>query len=476
MLRDFSRRNFLSTLVASAVAYADVALKAAAAKNPDRPNILFIMADDLGKEWISCYGATDIQTPNIDALAAGGMKFRNAYSMPQCTPSRVSLLTGQYPWRTGWVNHWDVPRWGVGYFDWRPRQNTTFARIMKELGYVTCAAGKWQINDFRLEPQVMEKHGFDAWCLWTGYETGNPPSAERYQDPYIHTRAGSGAYEGQFGPDIFTEFLIDFMRQHHEQPMCLYYPMVLPHAPFVPTPDEPDAKGPLDRHKAMVRYMDKLVGRLVDTLDVLGIRERTMVIFTTDNGSGGSITGSINSQAVRGGKSQELESGVCAPFIVNAPGLTPAGVETDALTDFTDMLPTFVELGGGRPPEDMVIDGVSIAPLLLGVTKDSDREWIMAMGHGPARLDEKGVRGVHDCASRVMRDKEYKVWVSTDRKTTRLHHLRADPREETNLVQSDAPEHKAALKKFQAVLDTLPDRDARPRYAPREPNPWDKRE
>jgi hypothetical protein len=94
-----------------------------------KPNILYIMADDLGKEWISCYGAEDIETPNIDALAAGGMKFNNAYSMPACTPSRTTLLTGKYPWRTGWANHWDVPRWGVGYFDWKKKENTTFCPV-----------------------------------------------------------------------------------------------------------------------------------------------------------------------------------------------------------------------------------------------------------------------------------------------------------------------------------------------------------
>ncbi|NDH00015.1 MAG: N-acetylgalactosamine 6-sulfate sulfatase, partial [Opitutae bacterium] len=132
-----------------------------------KPNILYIMADDLGKEWISCYGAEDMETPNIDALAAGGIKFNNAYSMPACTPSRTTLLTGKYPWRTGWANHWDVPRWGVGYFDWKKKENTTFARLMKDLGYATAAAGKWQINDFRIEPQAMKKHGFDDWAMWT---------------------------------------------------------------------------------------------------------------------------------------------------------------------------------------------------------------------------------------------------------------------------------------------------------------------
>jgi arylsulfatase A-like enzyme len=131
----------------------------------DRPNILLILVDDLGKDWIGCYGADGASTPHIDRLAAAGMKFRNAWSMPQCTPTRVTLLTGQYPWRTGWVNHWDVPRWGVGYFDWE--EYTTFARVLRGAGYATAIAGKWQINDFRLEPGALAKHGFDDWCVWT---------------------------------------------------------------------------------------------------------------------------------------------------------------------------------------------------------------------------------------------------------------------------------------------------------------------
>ena len=440
-----------------------------------KPNILFIMVDDLGKEWISCYGAEDIETPHIDALAAGGMMFNNAYSMPQCTPSRATLLTGTYPWRNGFVNHWDVPRWGVGYFDWKQKENTTFARLMKDIGYTTCAAGKWQINDFRIEPQAMKKHGFDDWAMWTGYETGNRPSAERYADAYINTPQGSKTYDGMFGPDIYAKHLIEFMTQNREKPMCLYFPMALTHGPLVATPDEPDAQSPIGKHKAMVRYVDKLVGQLVAALDALGLRERTIVIFSTDNGSTGRITGTRSGQKVKGAKGKESEPGVCQPFIVNCPGLVPAGVETDALTDFTDFLPTFVALGGGTVPADLTVDGVSIAPLILGQANDSDRSWIMALGHGPARLDADGVRGKHDFATRVIRDKTYKVWVSGEKRIIRLHNLKEDPREETNLLDSDLSAHKKALQTFQGVLDTLPNTDARPRYKPRTPNPWDKK-
>lgn len=470
-----SRRTFLKAVSAGVCGFPLVRLMGMDDRSPDRPNILLIMVDDLGKEWISSYGAEDIETPAIDSLAAGGMRFTLAYSMPQCTPTRATLLTGKYPWRTGWVNHWDVPRWGGGYFDWKQKENTTFARLMKDLGYATCAAGKWQINDFRVEPEAMRKHGFDEWCMWTGYETGNDPSGKRYLNPYINTPEGSRTYAGEFGPDVYTDYLIDFMRRHRDEPMCMYFPMALTHGPLVPTPDEPDASEKMDKHKAMVRYTDKLVGRLVGELDRLGIRERTIVVFTTDNGTSGGITGMLNGRPVKGGKGKKTESGTCAPFIVNGPGRVPGGVVTDALTDFTDILPTLVELGGGKVPDDLVIDGVSIAPVILGKKQDSDRDWIMSLGHGPAKLDEKGVRGVNDFATRVIRDKRFKVWVTNEKKIDRIHDLEADPWEETNLIESDVSEHKAALSKLQAVLDSLPDQDARPIYEPRKPNPWDRK-
>lgn len=462
--------------VFSAFVCASIAVSLVAAEKPasEKPNILFIMVDDLGKDWISSYGAEDIATPNIDALAAGGMKFNNAYSMPSCSPSRVTLLTGKYPWRNGFVSHWDVPRWGVAYFDWKKKENTTFARLMKDLGYATCAAGKWQINDFRIEPQALKKHGFDDWAMWTGFETGNPVSGERHYDPYINTPTdGSRTYIGKFGPDIFTDHLINFMRNHKEEPMCLYYPMILAHPPQVSTPDEPDATIHLDKHKAMVRYVDKLVGRLVSTLDELGIRERTIVIFTTDNGTVPGVTGTLNGLRVKGAKGKAVELDVCSPFIVNCPGMVPAGVETEVLTDLSDMLPTFVELGGGQVPEELVIDGTSIAPLILGKNQDSEREWIMALGSGAARLTENGVRGANDFEKRVIRDKQYKVWVSTEKQIIRLHDLREDPWEEKNRLNSGRAEDKKALQKFQAVIDSLPDKDAHIHYEPRASNPWD---
>ena len=446
-------------------------LVAMAAQAERPPNLILILVDDLGKEWISAYGAQDIETPHIDALAASGMRFENAWSMPQCTPSRITLLTGQYPWRTGWVNHWDVPRWGVGYFDWE--LHTTLPQLLRDAGYATAAAGKWQVNDFRIEPAAMRKHGFDDWCMWTGYETGNPPSANRFWDAYINTPDGSKTYDDTFGPDIYADYLIRFLEQHREEPVFLYFPMALTHTPFTTTPDDREAKGKLAQHKAMVRYTDRLVGRIVSAVDDLGLRNDTVIVFTTDNGSTGGITGTRNGRNVSGAKGRKSEPGVCQPFIVSAPGRVPSGSVTSALTDFTDLLPTFLDLAGATQP-DSPLDGASIAPVLRGESDTGPREWIMALGHGPAVRDTLGVRGKQAYASRVLRDDRYKAWVNESREVHQLYDLIADPHEEHNLLESDTPEHAAALANFRALIDQMPHQDARPAYRPRAPQPWDK--
>jgi len=439
----------------------------APAGRPSRPpNILLVMLDDLGKDWVTCCGGGEIETPNVDRLAAGGMRLANAYCMPQCTPTRVTLLTGQYPFRHGWVNHWDVPRWGHGYFDWK--RNPSIARVMKSAGYTTAVAGKWQINDFRVHPDALQEQGFDDWCVWTGGEAGNRASNSRYWDPYIHTRRGSRTYEGRFGPDVFTEFLIDFMRKHRQERMFLYFPMCLTHGPLVSTPLEPDAKGRLERHKAMVRYADHLLGKLIGALESLKLREDTIVIWTTDNGS--AVSGTLHGHKVSGGKAKTTEMGVCVPFIVNCPGRVPQGVVSDALTDFTGLLPTCAELAGAKLPDGCKIDGVSIAGHLLGRVDDSPRRWIMAMGgQNRARLTDKGVENEWYFRDRVLRDNRYKLYVGTDRRPEELIDLRSDPAEEHNLLDSPDPAAQAAVKKFMAAVETFPEKDSDPAYGPPQP-------
>ncbi|MDN5204568.1 sulfatase-like hydrolase/transferase [Fulvivirgaceae bacterium BMA10] len=430
-----------------------------------RPNILFIMLDDLGKEWISTYGAEGIETPTIDELARTGMRFENAYSMPQCTPTRATLLTGQYPWRNGWVNHYDVPRLGHGgRFD--PIMNPSFGRMLRDAGYATCAAGKWQINDFRLEPQAMVNAGFDEYCMWTGGENGGSStkaSQLRYWDPYIHTKKGSKTYEGQFGEDIFSDFIIDFMRKNKENPMLIYYPMCLPHGPLTTTPAEKDAPKE-EQHKAMVRYTDIILKKLISALEELKIRNNTIIVWTTDNGTGVGQIGRMNGRYVRGGKAHLSENGLNAPFIVNCPGLVPEGTVTEALIDFTDLLPTFCELAEAKLDKNFIYDGYSFAPLILGESTDSERDWIMGLGGRFAMLINDRITSAHTFRDRVIRDKRYKSYVDTTGRIYEIIDLLNDPSEQTNLIDSDHPEIVKSKEKFQAVVNQLPQKDNSPVY------------
>jgi arylsulfatase A-like enzyme len=309
--------------------------------------------------------------------------------------------------------------------------------------------------------------------MWTGYETLNPPSAERYQDAYIHTSEGSKTYEGRFGPDVYTDFLIDFMRQHREEPMLLYYPMALTHPPLVATPHEPDAEGMIGKHSAMVRYMDYLIGRLVDELDALGLRERTYVFFTTDNGTSQGIDGRMNGRNVPGGKGTLGENGMHAPFIVSKPGAVPAGTTTEALVDFTDLFPTFAELARLPLADSLELDGHSFAGVLHDPRDPGARDWVLSMGFGPAKLTEEGVVPIKPFTDRAVRDVRYKLWVE-DGASSALYDLEADPAEATNLIASDEPAIAAARSKLEGIVASFPERDAAPRYNRLPPQPWDR--
>jgi len=444
----------------AALAAGSLVLPAAAARGRTRRgryNIVFIMVDDLGKEMIGCYGSDRAETGNIDALAAGGMKFNNAYSMPQCVPTRATVMTGQYPFRHGWVNHYDVPRWGKGCH-FSGKYNPSFARQVRAAGYATCISGKWQINDFRIQPRILNELGFDEFCVWTGYEKGNPPSGKRYWDPYLHTETGSRTYPGQFGPDICNRFVTDFIARNKDRPMMIYYPMILTHGPLTSTPHNRQTAN----KTVMVEYMDYLVGRVIKALDDNGIRDRTIVIWSTDNGSA---------------KGKTTEKGACEPFVVNCPGVVPRGVVTDALVDFTDLLPTFCELAGAELPRGHTIDGRSFAPLILGKADDSPREWIMTMGGGGVQATRTStgwrVFNKHPYRDRAIRDKRFKLYIGTDRKPAKLVDLKADPQETTNLLGSDDPAARAALAKFMKVAGTFPEKDANPKYDPLPLQSWD---
>ena len=435
-----------------------VATHAWAAK--DKPNLIFVLVDDLGKEWIEACGA-DIHTPNINSLADQGIYFRKAYSMPQSTPSRVALLTGQYPCRNGWINHFDVPRWGHGAsFD--IDCNPSFPKHLKKAGYKNCIAGKWQLNDFRLQPDFMERLGFDSYCMWTGAELGNVKvSSKRYWDPYIHTKEGSRTYKGKFGPDVYSDFIVDFIKTHKDKPFFVYYPMTLTHQPLVHTPAEPEAKTPYERHCAMVRYTDFIIGKLLRAVQEQGLSDNTYLIFTTDNGTSENIIGRRDDVYIRGGKTYLSENGINAPLFVIGPGIKKGSVST-ALVDFTDIYPTLLDLAGvSYRAED--IDGISFADILRG-KRTTVKDFAMSMGSHPAMIGpDNRVKNFVEFRDRTIIGQRYKIYLSVRREIEQIYDLEKDRFETHNLIgDKDIKEKVFAL--FADKINSQPEKDANPKY------------
>jgi len=335
-----------------------------------RPNVLLIMADDVGIDGFGCYGGSSYATPQIDALAANGMRFTHAYSQPLCTPTRVQIMTGKY-------NHRNWSYFGI--LD--PREKT-FGHLMKEAGYRTCIAGKWQLQSYdppdfpnadlrRGAGMRVDQAGFDEHCLFHSWDTEDKGS--RYADP-TYFRNGSLVTEekGKYGPDRSVEFLLDFMKRHREDPMFLYFPMALPHWPMMPTPDSEEWQDPQQRSVEkielfadMVTYMDKLVGRLVAGLDQLGLRENTLVLFYSDNGTHLEISSTLKGKEVRGGKATPLQTGIRVPLVANWTGTIPPGSVTSDLVDASDFYPTLAELGETKISIEEGIDGISFVGTLL---------------------------------------------------------------------------------------------------------------
>ncbi|WP_145365978.1 sulfatase-like hydrolase/transferase [Stratiformator vulcanicus] len=340
----------------------------------DRPNIVLIMADDLGADAIGCYGGEGGETPVLDQLAADGIRFTQCYSQPLCTPTRVQIMTGKYNFR----NYTDF-----GYLN---PDETTFADVLKEAGYRTGVFGKWQLSGSGREyPAHADPSdwGFDEYCLWQlNFRPGHGNKGSRYWDPKLEDRAGIiETSADDFGPDIFVERLCGFISQESAKPFFAYFPMAITHDPFVPTPEQTSA--PTADHTSsnpkyfpdMVAYTDTMVGRIVKQLDDLGLRENTILIFTTDNGTSSRVVMSTVEGTVRGAKGQMNREGMWVPLIVNWPGHVEAGQVTDRLVDFTDVLPTLMAVAKIDAAPDQTLDGL---PFLAsqGDLPKIEREWI----------------------------------------------------------------------------------------------------
>ena len=344
-----------------------------------KPNLILVLADDLGAPELGCYGNREFRTPNLDRMAAEGLRLDTFYATPLCTPTRVGLMTGQYGFRNGFLGMQD-PRFRYGFNEPKGQIGAKFtlADLLKSGGYATAMAGKWQLSG-RL-PTLVRDCGFDEYRMWAyrdnlpegvqhrGNWEGEPGSSNTSRSWYPSI-VENGRYlptkPDDYGPDLFLDFIVDFIRRHKDGPFFVYHTSVLTHAPWTetPDPDHPGRRWP-EGFKSNLEYLDHLMGRLRGKLEEMDLANRTVVFFVGDNGTG------------RRGKGTVTELGVRVPFVAWGPGwVKPMPGATRALGDLTDILPTLADLSGTPLPKDTTFDGKSLGPLLRGETT-THRQWI----------------------------------------------------------------------------------------------------
>jgi len=329
-----------------------------------KPNIIFILADDLGIDGVGAYGADFFKTPSIDKLAKEGIRYTNAYTVPLCGPSRALILTGRYGFRTGAVNQ-DMTG------DMKPSVETMMPSILKKAGYATSMIGKW--GQLPLGPAEF---GFDDYLRFFG--SGVYVNETDKKEKYVVNGKDVLLKSGEYMPDLMHNHMVNFLTQHKKDPFYLYYSLSHVHGEIIATPDtKPGTTDYKDLYADNISYMDKLVGKLVHTLDSLKLRENTLIVFFGDNGTAGQAAsiGRIHGQKLVGKKGTMQEGGSLVPMIVNWPGMIKKPGVSNNLIDAADFIPTFAEIAGAPLPTNSVLDGVSFAYQLKG-TKGTAREWI----------------------------------------------------------------------------------------------------
>jgi arylsulfatase A len=352
-------------------------LQAADASASKKPNIIFILADDLGIGSVSCYGADNFKTPNIDKLAASGIRFEHCYAAPLCGPSRALLMTGRYAFRTGMTSNQTGDLL-------KPGNEIMMPTVFKQAGYVTAQVGKWA--QLPLEPGDW---GFDEYLRFQG--SGQYWNTQKTARRYTVNGKVVPLLDGEYLPDKMHDFAVNFITRHKDQPFYLYYAMSHVHAQILPTPDSSPANkrlmvGALPLYQDNVAYMDKLVGKLMAELEQLKLREKTIIVFASDNGTMKTYKEfcTINGgKQLSGCKATMLEGGALVPMIVSWPGTTPTGQVATNLISFVDFFPTLAELAGAKLPPGVTIDGKPFTPMFHGQTSgDWLRDWIFVLlGH-----------------------------------------------------------------------------------------------
>ena len=409
-----------------------------------KPNIIFILADDLGYGDLGCYGQTRIKTPNLDRLASEGMRFTQCYAgSTVCAPSRAVLMTGLHTGHARIRGNGDLPLLP---------QDTTVAQVLHSAGYTNGVVGKWGLG-LADTSGTPNRKGFDEWFGYLGHNDAHDyyPS-QLYRNDFLFTiQANLGDKKGQYSHDFFTKVALNYVRVNAHNPFFLYLAYTIPHAQNelknqgMPVPSNAPYGAedwpPMERNKAaMITRLDEDVGKLVQKLKDLKIDANTLVFFSSDNGphSEGGVKAEFFHSAgpLRGIKRDVYEGGIRVPMIARWPGKIKAGVVSDQVWAFWDFLPTAAEVASVKPPEGL--DGISMLPTLLGKSQTNQHEFLYWEFH------EKG-------SKQAVRMGDWKAVRLELGKPLELYDLKADPSETTNVAE----QNPGVVAKIEAYLKTV---------------------
>lgn len=433
-----SRRDVLRWGLTGAAALA-LDLPAFAAKPTARPNIVFILTDDLGYGDLGSYGSSDTKTPVLDRLAREGARFTQGYSaFPVCSPSRACILTGRYMQRFG-TTYEDYFGFGSPGLD--PKTTPTLGSLLKKAGYATACFGKWNVNNQERPAIGPNQHGFDKFVglhlnhnYFTHrleanneldfFEDGKPLEREGYTD------------------DILTDEAVDFIKTKHDKPFFMYLAYQTPHTP-IQSPSDPSGTPPRKHSPEsrpvvaeMIDHLDSLVGKVLDALKQSGQEKQTLVIFTSDNG--GPSMGLGNNGPLRGAKLELYEGGIRVPLMVRWPGVVPAGSEFKMPAIAMDLTATIAAAAGISAPKGHEFDGIDLKPFLTGKAKPLSRRtlyWRLRYVNNPKKQNQVRACAVRDGGLEYLRIHDYAGEDGFSEKyVEELYDLSADPGEKNNLA------------------------------------------
>lgn len=434
-----------TNIIIAALLLAPIAALSAAdaPKHPSKPNIIFILADDLGFETLGCYGGKtykqngkvlgSVKTPNLDAMAKNGMLFKTCFATPVCSPARSEVLTGKYNFRTGFP---DITGHNGSTKSLDVKTHPTVAMQLQAAGYITAVAGKWHLGPPESMREIPTTDKEDTHyphpreCGFMRQSIIGGPHLQLYGEPKV----------GEYTPERLQKWVLGFLesRKGQADPFFLYYPSPLPHVPLKPTPLNPDGekragyRGAVSNFPSVIQYLDEQVGELLKKLDELGMRENTLVIFSADNGTDQVTTELVDGREVKGGKATLRDTGSWVPLLASWPGKIKPGSIDDGLVDFTDIMPNCLEIAKAPVPNG--IDGISFAPQLQG-RPGQPREWV----HSLYKTEY------------FVRDSKWKL-----RENGNLYDVSNSPFSESLVgPEKETVDAKSARQRLQGILDRL---------------------